>query len=122
MDDDDPRELRDELTGDDADQGSPAWERRRRVLRWVALIALVGILLPTGVGSWSIARTTAERSCRLAVDFYADERTSARIAFEFLSPEALGWTCYAQLSSGDVLVAVLGLIPGSPRLVSRVNS
>jgi len=122
MDDDDPRELRDDLTGDDAEEGSPAWERRRRVVRWVALIALVGILLPTGVGSWSIARQTAERSCRLAVDFYANESTPTRVAFEFLSPEALGWTCYAQLSSGDVLVAVLGLIPGSPRLVSRVNS
>jgi len=119
MDDDDPIELRGAV---DDDAGVPAWERRRRVMRWVALIALVGMLLPTAVGTYSIARATAERSCRLAVDFYADERTASRVAFEFLSPDALGWNCYAVTSSGDVLVAVLGLIPGSPRLVPRTLS
>jgi len=122
MDDDDPRELRDDLASDEADAGMPAWERRRRVLRWVALIALLGMLLPTGIGTWSMARNTAEQSCRLAVDFYANERTPSRVAFEVLSPDAIGWMCYAQLSSGDVLVAVLGLIPGAPRLVPRTLS
>ena len=122
MDDDDPRELRDDLTDDETDEGAPAWERRRRVLRWVALIALLGMLLPTGIGTWSMARNTAEQSCRLAVDFYANERTPSRVAFEVLSPDAIGWMCYAQLSSGDVLVAVLGLIPGAPRLVPRMLS
>jgi len=122
MDDDDPRELRDDLASDEADAGVPAWERRRRVLRWVALIALLGMLLPTGIGTWSMARNTAEQSCRLAVDFYANERTPSRVAFEVLSPDAIGWMCYAQLSSGDVLVAVLGLIPGAPRLVPRTLS
>jgi len=122
MDDDDPRELRDDLASDEADAGMPAWERRRRVLRWVALIALLGMLLPTGIGTWSMARNTAEQSCRLAVDFYANERTPSRVAFEVLSPDAIGWMCYAQLSSGDVRVAVLGLIPGAPRLVSRTLS
>lgn len=117
MSDDDPRELLEYESGD----GTPSWERRRRVMRWIALIALVGMLVPTVVGTYVTARSTAERSCRLAVDFYADERTPSRVAFEFLSPDALGWTCYAELSSGDVLVAVLGLIPGQPRLVSRVG-
>lgn len=115
---DDPRELLEYEPGD----GTPAWERRRRVLRWVALIALVGMLVPTAIGSYVTARNTALQSCRLAVDFYASERTPSRVAFELLSPDALGWTCYAQLSSGDVLVAVLGIIPGPPRLVSRTPS
>lgn len=119
MDDDDPIELRGAV---DDDAGVPAWERRRRVMRWVALIALVGMLLPTAVGTYSIARSTAEQSCRLAVDFYADARTPSRAAFELLSPEAMGWLCYAQTSRGDVLVAVLGLIPGPPRLVPRTLS
>ena len=118
MDDDDPIELRGSV---DDYAGVPAWERRRRVIRWVALIALVGMLLPTAVGTYSTARSTAERSCRIAVDFYAYERTESRVAFEFLSPDALGWTCYAVTPSGDVLVAVLGLIPGQPRLVSRLG-
>ena len=122
MDDEDPRELRDDLTDDETDDGAPAWERRRRMLRWIALVALVGMLIPTVAGTYTTARNTAAQSCRLAVDFYANERTPSRVAFEFLSPEASGWTCYAQLGSGDVLVAVLGLIPGAPRLVSRTLS
>jgi len=122
MDNDDPRELRDDLADNEADDGMPAWERRRRVLRWIALIALLGMVLPTGLGTWSMARSTAEQSCRLAVDYYADERTPSRVAFELLSPDAVGWMCYAQLSSGELLVAVLGLIPGAPRLIPRTLS
>jgi hypothetical protein len=118
MDDDDPIELRGEVTGD-ADSGAPAWERRRRVMRWVAVIALLGMLLPGAISTYSVAHTTAEQSCRLAVDFYANERTPSRVAFELLSPDAIGWNCYAQTPRGDVLVAVLGLIPGAPRLVPR---
>lgn len=119
MDDDDPIELRGAV---DDDAGLPAWERRRRVMRWVALIALVGMLLPTAVGTYSIARSTAEQSCRLAVDFYANERTPSRVVFELLPPDALGWNCYAATPRGDVLVAVLGLIPGAPNLVPRTLS
>jgi hypothetical protein len=121
MDDDDPLELRDDLA-DGSDDGLSPRERRRRVMRWIALIALIGMLLPTALGTYSIARTTAEKSCRLAVDFYANGRTPSRVAFELLSPEAMGWTCYAATPSGDVLVALLGLIPGAPRLVPRTLS
>ncbi len=115
-DDDDPIELR-EWPDDRDESRAPAWERRARVMRWVAIIALVGMLLPTGVGTYSIARTTAEKSCRLAVDVVASERTPSRVSFELLSFEAVGWTCYAQTAGGDVLVALLGLIPGEPQLV-----
>ena len=44
------------------------------------------------------------------------------MAFELLSAEAMGWNCYAATPSGDVLVAVLGLIPGAPKLVPRTLS
>ena len=118
MNDDDPIELRGAV---DDDAGISAWERRRRVVRWVALIALIGMLVPTAVGTYSTAITTARQSCRLAVDFYANERTPSRVAFELLSADTAGWNCYAVTPSGDVLVAVLGLIPGPPRLVSRVG-
>ncbi|MBX9719628.1 MAG: hypothetical protein K2X36_12430 [Microbacteriaceae bacterium] len=118
-DDDDPIELRGAV---DDDAGVPTWERRRRVMRWIALIALLGMLLPTAVGTYSVARSTAEQSCRLAVDVAANERTPSRVAFELLSPEAMGWTCYAVIPSGDVLVALLGLIPGAPRLAPRTLS
>jgi hypothetical protein len=116
MSDDDPIELR-EWPDDDHDDGPTAWERRQRVIRWVALIALIGMLVPGALSTVAVARTTAEQSCRLAVDAVASERTPSRVSFEVLSLEAVGWTCYAQTAGGDVLVALLGLIPGEPRLV-----
>lgn len=122
MDDDDPIELREGLDDDGDDERAPAWERRRRVMRWVALIALIGMLLPGAVGTYSLARTTAEQSCRRAVDYYAGDRTPSRVSFELLSLEAVGWTCYAQTAGGEVLVALLGIIPGEPRLVPRTLS
>lgn len=117
MSDDDPIELRERP--DDDDDRAPLGERRRRVMRWVALITLVGMLLPGALSTYALARSTAEQSCRLAVDAVASERTPSRVAFELLSPEAIGWTCYAETAGGDVLVALLGLIPGEPRLVAQ---
>lgn len=117
MNDDDPIELR-EWPDDDRDgDRAPVWERRQRVMRWVALIALVGMLLPTALSTYAVARNTAEQSCRLAVDFVASERTPSRVSFELLSLEEIGWTCYAQTAGGEVLIALLGVIPGEPRLV-----
>jgi len=119
MSDDDPIELR-EWPDDDRDDARPtAWERRQRVIRWVALVALIGMLVPGALSTFAVARTTAEQSCRLAVDAVASERTPSRVSFEVLSLEAIGWTCYAQTAGGDVLVALLGLIPGEPRLVPQ---
>jgi hypothetical protein len=118
MSDDDPIELR-EWPDDDHVDAPTAWERRQRVIRWVALIALIGMLVPGTLSTVAVARTTAEQSCRLAVDAVASERTPSRVSFELLSLEAIGWTCYAQTAGGDVLVALLGLIPGEPRLVPQ---
>lgn len=121
MDDDDPIELREwpDDRADDADDGLSPWERRRRVMRWVALIALIGMVVPGALSTYALARSTAEQSCRLAVDAVASPRTPSRVAFEVLSFEAVGWTCYAQTAGGDVLIALLGLIPGEPRLVPQ---
>ena len=117
MSDDDPIELR-EWPDDERDDARPtSWERRARVMRWVALIALVGMVLPGALSTYALARSTAEQACRLAVDTVASERTPSRVAFELLSAEAVGWTCYAATPGGEVLIAVLGLIPGEPRLV-----
>ena len=75
------------------------------------------MVLPGTLSTYALARSTAEQSCRLAVDTVASERTPSRVAFELLSAEAVGWTCYAATPGGEVLIAVLGLIPGEPRLV-----
>ena len=118
-DDENPRELDEEQpygSGSDDEATSP-WERRRRVMRIVALVTMIAMIVPGALTSWAIAQSTAERSCRIAVDFYATERTPARVAFELGSPDTLGWNCYAVAPTGEVRVALLGLIPGPPRLV-----
>ena len=120
MTDDDPRELDDwQPDGWEPDDTGPTpWERRRRVMRIVALVTMIAMVVPGALTSWAIAQSTAERSCRIAVDFYADARTPSRVAFELGgSPDTLGWNCYAVAPTGEVRVAVLGIIPGAPRLV-----
>jgi hypothetical protein len=123
---DDPIELR-EWPDDPDDSGragaglSP-WERRRRVLRWISIIAMLGLVIPGALGTWSVARTTAAQACRIAVDFYAAPGVPARVAFELTDPRLLGWNCYALAPTGEVRIAVLGLIPGSPRLEPRTGT
>lgn len=114
MTEDDPRELR---GWEPDDETTSPWERRRRVMRIVALVTMVAMVVPGALTSWAIAQSTAERSCRIAVDYYANDRTPSRVAFELDSPETLGWNCYALAPTGEVRVALLGLIPGPPRLV-----
>jgi len=119
IDDENPRELDDEQPysrGADDETPTP-WDRRRRVMRIVALVTMIAMVVPGALTSWAIAQSTAERSCRIAVDFYANERTTSRVAFELGSPDTLGWNCYALAPTGEVRVALLGLIPGPPRLV-----
>lgn len=117
-DDENPRELDDwEPYNPPGDETTSPWERRRRVMRIVALVTMIAMVVPGALTSWAIAQSTAERSCRIAVDYYANERTPSRVAFELGSPDTLGWNCYAIAPTGEVRVALLGLIPGPPRLV-----
>lgn len=123
--DDDPRELRDDGFDDDLlDELESAnrFERRRRVMRWVAIGTMLAMVVPGVLTTFGIAQSTAARSCRLAVDLAASERTTARAAFELTNLETLGWNCYAVTAAGEVRVAMLGLIPGPPRLVPTVSS
>lgn len=115
--DDDPIELR-EFDDEPTDALSP-WERRRRVMRWVAIIAMAALVVPGLLGTYSVARSTAAQACRLAVDFYASPFAPSRVAFELTDLRTLGWNCYAVAPTGEVRVAMLGLIPGTPRLEQR---
>jgi len=114
MTDEEPREL---AGGEWDDETVPRFERRRRLMRVVALVTMVAMVVPGALTAWGVAQSTAERSCRIAVDFYANDRTPARVAFELGSGDTLGWNCYALAPTGEVRVALLGLIPGPPRLI-----
>jgi hypothetical protein len=118
--DDDPLEL---LEAHDPDDGAtPAWVRRARVMRILSILALFALTVPTALGTWALAQSTAARACRLAVDVRADPRTPARVAFELTDLETAGWNCYALAPTGKVRVAVLGIIPGTPDLRPSTQS
>jgi len=116
--DDDPRELLEE----DAGEGPGPMARRRRALRWIALVTLVGMIVPGVLSTWAIARSTAEQSCRLVADEVAGARSDARVAFELTSLDRLGWNCYAESNGREVLIAVLGIIPGAARVPAGIPS
>ncbi|MBA8847921.1 hypothetical protein [Microcella alkalica] len=123
--DDDPRELREADwpdDGDGTDGRSPAWERRARVMRIISIVALLSLVVPGALATWALAQSTAATACRLAVDALADVRTPTRVAFELTSLETAGWNCYALAPTGEVRVAVLGVIPGAPDLRPRSGS
>ncbi len=117
--DDDPRELREADWPDDGDGRSPALRRRAQLVRVVSLVALFALVVPGALSTWALAESTATRACRLAVDAMADARTPSRVAFEVDRLETLGWNCYALAPTGEVRVAVLGVIPGAPDLRPR---
>ena len=119
--DDDPRELREADWPDDGDGygRSPALRRRAQLVRVVSLVALFALVVPGALSTWALAESTANRACRLAVDAAADARTPSRVAFELGRLETAGWNCYALAPTGEVRVAVLGVIPGAPDLRPR---
>lgn len=128
--DDDPREHptpddldADDYDGDSDDESAPTrWERRRRLTRAVSIVALLALIVPGALATWALARSTAASACRLAVDVRVDARTPARVAFELDALETLGWNCYALAPTGEVRIAVLGVIPGAPDLRPRSGS
>jgi hypothetical protein len=93
-------------------------ERVKRLMRAIVVVALVALVLPGVLGSLAIANRTAQASCAAYTAYYSPMATASVTRFELFGA-ALGWNCYADQFGGDeVLVANLGLIPGSARLPS----
>ncbi|MRG60883.1 hypothetical protein GE115_13560 [Agromyces sp. CFH 90414] len=103
---------------DDGDAGSVYGERRRRVIRWVVVIALAAMVLPLVLSLMSVAQSSAVNACRVTVARFDDEAVGARASFELFGPGGPGWLCYAERpSGGDRLLANLGLIPSAPHVL-----
>lgn len=115
MNNDIPPELSDEW-GDE--QGGPSrFNKRARMMKIVGLIALVSLVLPGVLVTWSTSRATANAACGIAVAYYAPTSSRWEARFDLLPPTNLGWNCYSYTADGIVLrVAHLGIIPGVPVL------
>lgn len=108
-----------ELAGYVPTEGMPHRRHRLRVMRVVVIVGVACLVLPTVVGTWGVARTSAERTCTDLVALRDPASTGSAARFELTGPAGPQWYCYAiQFGGGERLIAGLGPIPaggGVPR-------
>ena len=86
-------------------------------MKIVGVIALVSMVLPGVLVTWSTSRATANAACSIAVAYYAPTATRWQANFDVLPFQNFGWNCYVSTDDGFTLrVAHLGIIPGVPPL------
>lgn len=97
--------------------------RRRGVMRFGVLLAILALVLPGLVVTWATQVRTANYACQIATNYYAPGATSSRATFSVLPLELGGWNCHAVMfDDTEIFVAHLGFIPGAPRLVPLTGS
>ena len=106
------------------DSDRPLYSRKRMtVMRAVVIVAILALVLPGLVVTWTTQVSTANYACQIAVEYYAPGATSHRASFEIAPAELFGWNCYAVMFDGqEYFVAHVGLIPGAPRLIPLTGS
>ncbi|MEO5921893.1 MAG: hypothetical protein ABIQ01_12200 [Pseudolysinimonas sp.] len=110
MTEDDPRELA-EYEPDESRPSRTA--ARRRVLRVMVVLGLVGLVLPGVLVTVSTQLSTADAACRFVVSTEDPEAIGSNARFELAGAEGPGWYCYAIRFGGtEILLRSLGLIPG----------
>jgi hypothetical protein len=110
-----PPELSDEW--DDEPAGPSRLEKRARMMKIVGVVALVSMVLPGVLVTWSTSRATANGACQIAATYYAPSAPRWQANFDFWPLPNIGWNCYAYTDDGFVIrVAHLGIIPGLPPL------
>jgi hypothetical protein len=107
-----------ELNGYEPGDGKPLRSKRTlTMMRVVVVLALVGLILPGIVTTWSVAGSTAQASCETWVAYSVAGDSGADARFEVFGPGGMGWECYSDGAfGGDRHLASLGLIPGPPKL------
>lgn len=110
MTDDDPRELAEYEPNDSRPVHS---QTRRRVLRIMVALGLIGLVLPGILVTVSTQLSTADAACRFVVGTEDPEALDAVARFELTGADGPGWYCYAvRFGGAEILLRSLGLIPG----------
>jgi len=107
-----------ELNGYEPGDGNPLRSKRTvMMMRVVVVLALVGLVLPGIVTTFSVAASSAQSACGVWVAYSVAGQSGADARFEVFGPGGIGWECYSDGAfGGDEHIASLGLIPGPPRL------
>jgi len=82
------------------------------MMRVVVILAIVGLILPGVLVTYTTAARTAETACSVYIEMDAPGSVGQRVAFELASPIGPGWNCYSVAFGGrESLVKAFGLIP-----------
>ena len=107
-----------ELNGYEPGDGKPLRSKHTvTMMRVVVVLALVGLILPGIVTTWSVAASSAQSACAVWVAYSVAGDSGADARFELFGPGTIGWECYSDGAfGGDRHIVSLGLIPGPPKL------
>jgi hypothetical protein len=107
-----------ELSGYEPGDGRPLRSKHTvTMMRVVVVLALVGLVLPGIVTTWSVAASSAQSACAVWVAYSVAGDSGADARFELFGPGTIGWECYSDGAfGGDRHIVSLGLIPGPPKL------
>ncbi|QTX04145.1 hypothetical protein [Agromyces archimandritae] len=110
-----------ELAGYEPHGESSPFARRRRVIRWVVLVALVALVLPVVLSTVSVSHSTAVAVCNVHARAFDDDAVGV-VRFELFGAGAPGWACDAREEGGrTVPLGNLGPFPVMPRIVPGVG-
>ena len=106
------------------DSERPLYSRKRlTMMRAIVIVAILALVLPGLVVTWTTQVSTAHYACQIAVAYYAPGATSHRASFDVAPADLFGWNCYAiMFDDQENFVAHLGVIPGAPRLIPLTGS
>jgi hypothetical protein len=92
--------------------------RTQLVLRGAVVVAVVALVLPGVLTTYSYGESNASRACAIWAEYQVPEQHGIAVHFEFFGEGVVGWECYAVTATGTSHIASLGLIPGTPKLPS----
>jgi hypothetical protein len=102
---------------DEPDDAPLRSDRRKRILRVVALVSMALLVIPGFIGTVVQAQQSARYACEIARVSLAPGAQNSSARFELFPLVTAGWQCYAEFYDGtSVRIATLGPIPGLPRL------
>lgn len=92
-------------------------ERRRKILRVVALVSMGLLVVPGAIGTIVQTQFNARYACELARTVVAPGAQSSTARFELFPLSSAGWHCFANFYDGSsVRIATFGPIPGLPTM------
>ena len=92
--------------------GALRGRRVQNALRFVVVLAIIGLVLPGVLIGVSTAARTAELACEIVASTAATSASVTEARFEWVGAEGPGWYCYATAFNGaETQLRFLGFIP-----------